>query len=220
MLLSVASSIDGYIADSEPRRLYLSNADDFDRVDAVRAESDAILIGATTLRSDNPRLVVKSDRRRAARVARGLPENPLKVTITRSGELSPDLRFWHSGGDKVVYTTTTGARKLEVTLAGLADVVALGDSIDSFGPLLDDLGSRGVGVLMVEGGGEIHSAFLSQGLVDEIDLAIAPVLVGKADAPRFLNPASYGSTERRMKLHEVRMIGDVALLRYMPKEDS
>ncbi|GAA0335636.1 hypothetical protein GCM10010151_26670 [Actinoallomurus spadix] len=73
VLLSVATSIDGYIDDTSPERLLLSNEADFDRFDQVRAESDAILIGATTLRRDNPRLLVNSAARRDEREARGLP---------------------------------------------------------------------------------------------------------------------------------------------------
>ncbi|WP_198932387.1 dihydrofolate reductase family protein, partial [Pseudonocardia sp. Ae717_Ps2] len=58
VLLSVAMSIDGYIDDASDERLLLSNSADFDRVDEVRAQSDAIMIGAGTLRADNPRLLV------------------------------------------------------------------------------------------------------------------------------------------------------------------
>jgi RibD C-terminal domain len=50
-------------------------------VDQVRADSDAILVGAGTLRADNPRMMVKSEPRRTARAARGEPENPLNVTV-------------------------------------------------------------------------------------------------------------------------------------------
>ncbi len=220
VLLSVATSVDGYIDDTSPDRLLLSNAEDFDRVDQVRAESDAILIGAGTIRADNPRLLVNSAERRATRVAKGLPEYPLKVTVSGSGGLSPDAKFWHHGGEKLAYTTDSGEEKLRDQLAGLADVVSLGTAID-FGKLLDDLGGRGVQRLMVEGGGAIHTAFLSQGLADEIHLAIAPLVVGDASAPRFLNPASYpGGSTRRMALAETRVIGDVVLLRYLPKQEG
>lgn len=72
---------------------------------------------------------------------------------------------------------------------------------------------------MVEGGGRVHTAFLPQGLADEIQMASAPLVVGEAGAPRFLNPASYsGGPTRRMKLAEARPVGDVVLLRYLPKE--
>ncbi|WP_043271945.1 dihydrofolate reductase family protein [Streptomyces sp. CT34] len=220
VLLSVATSIDGHIDDTSPDRLLLSNSADFDRVDQVRAESDAILIGAGTMRADNPRLLVNSEERRAARVAAGKPEYPLKATISASGDLDPELKFWHFGGEKVAYTTDSGAEKLRDRLEGLADVVSLGETVN-FGRLLDDLGGRGVKQLMVEGGGSIHTAFLSQGLADEIHMAIAPLVVGQADAPSFLSPAIYpGGSTHRMKLAEARTIGDVVLLRYLPKQES
>jgi 5-amino-6-(5-phosphoribosylamino)uracil reductase len=218
--LSVATSIDGHIDDTSPTRLMLSNSDDFDRVDQVRADSDAILIGAGTMRADNPRLLVNSADRRAERVAAGKPEYPLKVTVSASGDIDPDLKFWHHGGEKAAYTTDAGEEKLSERLAGLADVVSTGEELD-FGVMLDDLGERGIKRLMVEGGGQVHTAFLSQGLADEIHMAVAPLVVGEADAPRFLNPATYpGGSTRRMQLAEARTIGDVVLLRYLPKQES
>ncbi|MGW2864999.1 RibD family protein [Streptomyces sp. NPDC001205] len=220
VLLSVATSVDGYIDDTSTSRLLLSNSEDFDRVDQVRAESDAILIGAGTMRADNPRLLVNSEERRAARLAAGKPAYPLKVTVSASGDLDPDLKFWHHGGEKLAYTTNAGEEKLRERLSGLADVVSTGTEVD-FGALLDDLGSRGIERLMVEGGGQIHTAFLSQGLADEIHLAIAPLVVGDASAPRFLGAASYpGGSTRRMHLAEARTMGDVVLLRYLPKQES
>ncbi|GII58669.1 hypothetical protein Pth03_70580 [Planotetraspora thailandica] len=219
VLLSCAVSVDGYIDDASPERLLLSNAADFDRVDEVRACTDAILIGATTVRRDNPRLVVDSAERRERRVALGLPAYPLKVTITASGDLDRGLNFWHHGGAKVVYSPDAAVLKIRRTLDGLADVVGTGPAVD-LGVVLDDLGARGVRHLMVEGGGTIHTQFLTQGLADEIHLAIAPILVGDPDAPRFLNEGCFpGGAARRMRVAEVRPIGDVVLIRYLPKED-
>ncbi|WP_249351062.1 dihydrofolate reductase family protein [Microbispora sp. H10836] len=213
-------SVDGYIDDTTPERLLLSNAADFDRVDEVRANTDAILIGATTMRRDNPRLLVNSEARRAQRVSRGLPAYPLKVTITGSGDLSRDLKFWHHGGEKVVYCPDTAATKVRETLDGLADVVSTGPTVD-LGVMLDDLGERGIRHLMVEGGGTIHTQFLTQGLADEIHLAVAPIFVGDSAAPRFVNAGQFpGGSAHRMKVAEVRSIGDVVLIRYLPKAAS
>ncbi|WP_280255107.1 RibD family protein [Nocardia wallacei] len=218
VLLSVAVSIDGYLDDASPDRLLLSNPEDFDRVDAVRADCDAILVGAETLRRDNPRLLVGSDTRRAHRIAAGKPEFPVKIVVTATGELDPELRFFHTGGDKLVYTTDRGAARSAGPLAGLAEVVSLGASVD-FGALLEDLGRRGVGRLMVEGGGHIHTAFLATDLADELLMVVAPVLVGDSAAPRFLRPADFpGGPRRRMELADVARVGDVALLRYLPKQ--
>ncbi len=80
LLVSCAMSVDGYIDDAGPDRLILSSEADLDRVDEVRASCDAIFVGAGTVRRDDPRLVIRSPERRAARLARGVPEDPVKVT--------------------------------------------------------------------------------------------------------------------------------------------
>ncbi|MGI5485094.1 RibD family protein [Streptomyces lavendofoliae] len=218
VILSAAMSVDGYLDDASPERLRLSNAADFDRVDQVRAESDAILIGATTMRKDNPRLLVNSEKRRAQRVAEGKPAYPLKVTVTRTGDLSADLNFWHHGGEKLVVTVDDAVEKVRATLDGLADVVSVGPELD-WGLVLDELGRRGVGRLMVEGGGTIHTQLMAADLADEVHLAIAPLLVGQPDAARFLSAADYpGGSTARMKVLEMRAIDDVVFIRYSPKE--
>jgi riboflavin-specific deaminase-like protein len=215
VLLSAAASVDGYIDDAGPQRLVLSNAADLDRVDQVRAESDAILIGATTLRRDDPRLIVHSERRRAERVARGLPPYPLKITITAGGDLDAGLRFWHHGGRKLVYCPDQVVPKVRARLGDLAEIAGLGADLD-VAAVLDDLGRRGVERLMVEGGGTIHTRFLTAGLADEIQLAIAPFFLGDPDAPRFVNAGAFPhGPGDRMTLVEVRAVGDVALLRYL-----
>ncbi|MFS0696910.1 RibD family protein [Streptomyces nitrosporeus] len=217
VVLSAAMSVDGYLDDTSPERLRLSNAADFDRVDQVRAESDAILIGANTMRRDNPRLLVNSAERRAQRVADGKPEFPLKVTVTRTGDLAADLKFWHHGGDKLVVTVDSAVEKVRATLGDLADVVSVGSDLD-WGLVLDELGRRGVRQLMVEGGGTIHTQLMAQDLADEVHLAIAPLLVGQPEAARFLGAADYpGGSTARMQVLEVRAIDDVVLVRYAPK---
>lgn len=213
VLLSVAVSADGRIDNAGPDRLILSGPEDLDRVDQRRAESDALLVGAGTLLADNPRLLVKSARRRARRVVEGKPASPLRAVITESGRLSASARIW-AGGGVVVYTTDSGAEAMPPEL-GHVETVPLGRGID-LGLLLDDLGARGVGLLMVEGGSVVFSAFLRAGLADEIEMAVAPLIVGEKAAPAFLRPGCYpGAPSRRMTLAEVRAVGDVALVRYL-----
>ncbi|MGW3498772.1 dihydrofolate reductase family protein [Streptomyces sp. NPDC001020] len=214
VLLSAAVSLDGYLDDTGPERLLLSGPEDFDRVDEVRAGSDAILVGAGTLRTDNPRLLVNSAERRAARVAAGLPEYPLKVTVSASGDLDPDARFWHTGGAKIVCTTDRGAQRLRALLPADVEVVALGPEVE-WRAVLAHLGNaKGVRRLMVEGGGHVHTQLLQQGLADELQLVVAPLFVGEADAPRMFGPGTY--PPGRMQLVETRPVGDVVLLRYVP----
>ncbi|MFE2815448.1 dihydrofolate reductase family protein [Streptomyces nigra] len=213
VLLSAAVSLDGYLDDTGPDRLLLSSPADFDRVDEVRASVDAILVGAGTIRADNPRLLVNSAERRAARTAAGRPEYPLKVTVSASGELDPAANFWHTGGEKIVYTTEKGAGRLREDPVA-ADVVALGDDLDWRDLLVHLRQVRGVERLMVEGGGTVHTQLLRQGLADELQLVLAPLFVGDPRAPRLFGPGGY--QEGRLRLVETRRIEDVVLTRYEP----
>ncbi|GAB2574810.1 hypothetical protein GCM10027269_33860 [Kribbella endophytica] len=221
VLLSVAASVDGYIDDNSDQRLLLSNDEDFDRVDEVRAGVDAILVGANTIRRDNPRLLVRSQERRDARVADGKSESPLKITLTSKGKLDPAASFFAAGDvTKVVYAPSSALANVEEAVGEVSDVVAAGDPID-LNVVLDDLAARGVRRLMVEGGGTVHTQFLSAGLVDELQLVVAPFLVGDRQAPRFVGEALFPQdSSHRMNLAEVRQIGDVVLLRYLPKRGT
>ncbi|GII86030.1 hypothetical protein Ssi03_40200 [Sphaerisporangium siamense] len=219
VLLSVAMSIDGHIDDTSGTPLALSNDADFDRVDEVRAGCDAILVGPGTIRADDPRLLVRSAARRADRVRRGLPETPLKVTLTRDGDLGPGRRFFTLGDvEKIVYAESPCADKARARLGGVATVVDAGDPLDLPG-LLADLWSRGVRRLMVEGGQAVHTLFLSAGLVDELHLVVAPFFVGDPAAPRFVAGGVFPyDPAHPLRLAEARPLGDVVLLRYHPTE--
>jgi 5-amino-6-(5-phosphoribosylamino)uracil reductase len=214
-LLSCATSIDGYIDDVSDRRLVLSNAADLDRVDAVRASCDAILVGANTIWRDNPQLLVRSASRRERRIADGLPASPVKVAVTARGDIDPTLRFFTAGdSDKIVYCTTPAVPKATERLGEVAIVVDAGDPID-LRRLLADLATRGVRRLLVEGGGSVHTQFLTEGLADELQLVIAPSFIGDPRAPRFVDDGTFPpANSGDIRLAEVRQIEQLALLRY------
>jgi 5-amino-6-(5-phosphoribosylamino)uracil reductase len=215
VLLSCGMSIDGYLGSAAPRRLELSNDADFDRVDAVRASSDAILVGAATVRIDNPRLLVRSQERRDERAARGLPPSPMKVTLSERMELDSRADFFTAGDiEKLVYCTSRGVLDARARLGTVATIVDGGREV-KMRRLTEDLGERGVQRLMVEGGGTVHTQFLTNDLVDELQLVVAPLFVGDSRATRFVNDGRFPwNAGRRAKLAEVRQIGDVVLLRY------
>jgi 5-amino-6-(5-phosphoribosylamino)uracil reductase len=208
-------SIDGYLGAASPRRLELSNPADFDRVDAVRASCDAILVGAATVRNDNPRLLVRSQSRREARTARGLPATPTKVTVTERVELDPGADFFTTGEtEKLVYCASPRVRDARSRLQAVATVVDGGQPLE-MRKVTEDLGARGVQRLMVEGGGKVHTQFLTDDLADELQLVVAPFFVGDSRAPRFVSDGRFPwNPRRRATLAEVRQIGDVVLLRY------
>ena len=130
-LLSCGMSIDGYLDSATEKRLLLSNDADFDRVDAVRAACDAILVGAATVRNDNPRLLVRSQARRDERVARGLPPSPIKVTVTGRAQLDPCANFFTTGDtEKLVYCASAAVAEARDRLGPVATVVDGGQPVD------------------------------------------------------------------------------------------
>src|SRR4051794_4762679 len=213
-LLSCSVSLDGYLGDQTPR-LALSNAADFDRVDEVRASCDAIMVGAVTVRTDNPRLLVRSQERRDGRAARGLPPSPKKITVTSRVDLDARSNFFATGDcEKLVYTPSPQVGDARERLGPVATVVDGGRRV-AMRWLSEDLADRGVQRLMVEGGGVVHTQFLSADLVDELHLVVAPFFVGDSRAPRFVRDGRFPwNAGRRATLAEVRQLGDVVLLRY------
>jgi 5-amino-6-(5-phosphoribosylamino)uracil reductase len=214
-IVSCAVSVDGYLDDASPDRLILSGPEDLDEVDELRAAADAILVGAGTVRADNPRLLVRDARRVAAREAAGRPPHPRRVTLTAAADLDPGARIFAGPGTPLVYATSAAAPAARKILADKAAVVDAGAEL-SLAAVLEDLYSeRLVATLLVEGGSRILRDLLAGGLADELRLAIAPFFVGDERAPRFALPADYPYTrDHPMTLLSVRQVGGVAVHRY------
>ena len=214
-VLSATMSLDGYLDDGADERLILSNQADLDRVDALRATCDAILVGATTVRKGNPRLLVRDPARLAP--GPGLPPTagPAKVTVTARGGLDPCTAFFSMGDtEKLVYCATSAVASTERRLRAVACVVDGGDPI-RMRWVGEDLHRRGVRRLLVEGGATVHTQFLTEGLVDELHLVVAPFFVGDSRGRRFVDDGLFPfDSQRRAPLIELTQIDDVVLLRY------
>jgi 5-amino-6-(5-phosphoribosylamino)uracil reductase len=210
VLLSCAISADGFLDDARPERLILSGPADLDRVDEVRAGCDAILVGAGTVRRDDPRLLIRDPRRRARRAARGLPEHPARVTITSTADLDPAARFFAPGADRLLYCATPAVPRARARFGDRAVIIDAGDPL-TLDFVVCDLAERNVARLLVEGGARIMAEFLASELPDELHLAIAPFFVADPAAPRF-SPSRPGPP---MTLAEVQRLEEVAVLSYL-----
>lgn len=214
-IVSCAVSLDGYLDDASPDRLILSGPEDLDEVDEFRAQADAILVGAGTIRADDPRLLIRDERRTAARAAAGRPPHPTRVTVTATGHLDPTARFFTGPGTPLVYAPTGGAAAARKNLQDQAAVIDAGAKL-SLSVILEDLYTeRKVAMLLVEGGARILRDLLAANLADELRLAIAPFFVGDERAPRFAPPARYPYTRQApMTLLSLRQVGNVAVHHY------
>lgn len=169
VILSAAISADGYLDDASPERLRLSSPEDWAAVLQLRRECDAVLVGAETVRKDNP----------------SLREVPLRVVVSRSGEMPADARIFGSGEVLVLTGRELTASEIVAQLEG-----------------------RGVRRLLVEGGAQILAMFLREGVADRLRLAVAPVFVG--GGVRFPSVEA-----PRMTLEKVERLGDTAVMHYL-----
>ena len=199
---SVALSGDGYMDDRSPRRLILSTPADWREVMRLRAWADAILVGAETVRRDDPSLTVRDEALRRERLAANRPADPAKVTLSRSLRLAPASNFFTAGsGARIVFTDNAAASPLETA----AEIVRIPDL--SAARILTELEKRGFERLLVEGGPRTLGLFFAEGLVDTLRMAVNPaVRVGDPHAPRFeppFDPARFPQQRRRLEGMEV-----------------
>ncbi len=100
VFINIAMSADGKISTRERRQVRISGNEDFSRVDQIKAESDAIMVGIGTVIADNPSLTVKSSELRAGRRAAGKDENPIRVVVDSAARTPLDADILHKGTGK------------------------------------------------------------------------------------------------------------------------
>jgi 2,5-diamino-6-(ribosylamino)-4(3H)-pyrimidinone 5'-phosphate reductase len=185
VFINVAMTADGKIDTFRRTGAAISSARDKERVDRLRAEADAVMVGGRTLLDEDPKLTVKSEALRRERLALGLTQNPIKVGIVTEAHLRPDSRFLTAGPAKIVIFSTRRTSKHHVSILESRGVdIYLDDSEKVNLPeALKTLKQIGVKRLMVEGGATLNFELLRLGLVDEITAYVAPMIFGGANAP-------------------------------------
>jgi 5-amino-6-(5-phosphoribosylamino)uracil reductase len=195
--------------------MIMSGPDDLDEVDELRAAADAILVGAGTIRADNPRLLIRDPARVARRQARGLSAHPLRVTLTATGDLDPEARFFTGPGTPLVYCDSSALSAASGKIGGSGTVIDAGVPLSLRAVLSDLYSERSVATVLIEGGAQVLRDALADDLADELRLAVAPFFVGDPAAPRFALPARYPHTAAKpMTLVSARRLADIAVLHY------
>ena len=139
----------------------------------LRAVSDAVVVGAGTARSEDYGPVRPRAAGAAWRAARGLPDVPPLVLVSRSLDLDPAARCFD--GPTVVVTCAAAPDPDR-----FPDVVIAGDEQVDLADAVRQLGERGLTRLLCEGGPRLLTALLHAGLLDELCLTLSPLLVGRA----------------------------------------
>lgn len=184
-LINVAMTVDGKLDTFERKGALISSERDMQRVDELRAAVDGIMVGGRTLLDEDPKLTVKSEALRSARVTRGQPGDPAKIGVATISSLRPDAQFLSAGAGRVVIFTTTRTSKdqLDTLRRGGVQVFVHDGPRVNLPVMMTTLKEIGIDHLMVEGGGTLNFELLRSGLVDEITAFVAPMLFGGANAP-------------------------------------
>ena len=185
VFINVAMTADGKIDTFRRTGAAISSARDKERVDRLRAEADAVMVGGRTLLDEDPKLTVKSEDLRRQRVERGLAPNPIKVCVVSEAHLRPDSQFLTAGPAKIVIFTTRRTSKHHASLLESFGVDVYVDDSEKVNlpRALETLKQIGVHRLMVEGGATLNFELLRLGLVDELSVYVAPLIFGGETAP-------------------------------------
>jgi 5-amino-6-(5-phosphoribosylamino)uracil reductase len=186
----MAASLDGKIAPApalRPPGMFVMSRGKVDhaKMRELRAEADAVLVGATNVRADNPDLAVEASER-ARRRKEGVRE-PLRVVVTRSGEgLSPAARMFDParGGASIVAHTRALSADRQAALSAVAELVLLPEAEADVGVLLAWLAdAHGCRTVLAEGGGALNACLFAARAVDELYLTVTPRILGGMTAP-------------------------------------
>ncbi|SRR6266540_542201 len=220
VLANFASTIDGKINPAPGRRagpfMMSRHREDISRMRSLRADADAVLIGAANLRADDPDLALHAHER-AARRAAGTPE-PLRAVVTSSAAgIEPTMKMFDParGGRAVVFHGARMPAEARQRLAPVAELVELGGETVPMLDLLAWFYVRGVATLLCEGGGDLVAQLFEARAVDLLYLTIVPRVLGGAHAPTLAGGLGFSPDEiPDAKLASVEHLGDELFLRY------
>ncbi len=213
VIISAAMSVDGRIA-TKGGDSRISSRKDLVRVHKLRSEVDAILIGANTMRRDDPLLTVRHTKGR----------NPTRIILDSRGTIPTKSRIIHTAKRVptiIAVSESIPKRNLDRLERLPVEIMVCGDGRVDTKKLLRRLASRGIGTLLVEGGGATNWDFIKNGIFDRLVITISPKIIGGAGAISLVQGSGFprikGSPE--LRLDEVKKSGDELVLHYSKSTD-
>ena len=215
VVVNAAMSADGKLSTRERRQVDISGPADFERVDKLRAESDAVMVGVGTVVADDPSLTVDREALRERRREAGRSEQPARVVADSRIRTPPDAAVLDDAAKSYLLVSETAPTDFvqQMEKEG-ATVITAGENRVDLPTALEQLESHGVDQLLVEGGGEIIYSLFESDLVDRLSVFVGPIVIGGRDAPTLADGDGFVDEFPALRLAEVRRIDDGVLLVY------
>ncbi|MHC1584933.1 MAG: 2,5-diamino-6-(ribosylamino)-4(3H)-pyrimidinone 5'-phosphate reductase [Candidatus Syntropharchaeia archaeon] len=217
VFINAAMSVDGKISTIERRQTRISGDSDFERVDALRAGSDAVMVGIGTILSDNPSLTVKSPERRKKRLKEGKEENPIRIVVDSLARTPIDSDVLNRGkGRRIIVTSENAPFERTEKLRKFAEVISCGRRRVDLEKMLHMLKDMRIGRIMVEGGARLNWGLISRGLVDELYVFIGNIVIGGEKSPTLVDGEGFIKREDmpELELLDMERMDDGVLLRW------
>jgi 2,5-diamino-6-(ribosylamino)-4(3H)-pyrimidinone 5'-phosphate reductase len=215
VFINAAMSADGKIATIKRRQTRISGSLDFDRMDELRATSDAIMVGIGTVLSDNPSLTIKSKERQEKRRSMGFGENPIRIVVDSMARTPIDADIFKKGKGKRIIAVCENAPEENVSkLSKHAEIICAGEKSVDLTKLLIELNNLGIKKLMVEGGATLNWGLVSEGLVDEIYTFIGNIILGGKSAPTLVEGEGFVSGFCKLDLTSCEILEEGVLIKW------
>ena len=203
VIFNTAMSLDGRVGKREKQIIFSNKLDNY-RVHRLRGSVDAIMVGAETVVTDNPDLVISEQLKK-----------PYRVIVDSKGELPLDSKVL-DGSAKTIVAVSRSVNPIFITKLKDKDVeiISLGDFAVPLRDLLWALYRRGIKNILLEGGGTLGRRMFNEGFVDELYITVAPLLIGSGI------DLFHGELDKNIELNleGILQYGDQVVLHYLVKK--
>jgi 2,5-diamino-6-(ribosylamino)-4(3H)-pyrimidinone 5'-phosphate reductase len=211
VIINCAISVDGKIALPIRKQLRISSDEDIARMNKLRNESDAVLVGIETVLSDDPKLTVNSKYVKN-------PKQPLRVVLDSKCRIPEESLVLNTRANTLIITTSGNRKNID---ANHVEVVECEPDYEGYVDLnctLNVLQQKGIKKLLVEGGGTIIWNFLKNKLVDELFVYIGPCIIGGKNSPTMADGMGFKNEDELIYLNiiDINRLGDGVLIHYKP----